>query len=904
MGAHIPGNGSLIGRERERELVSELLAARPDGSRTLHLGGDPGMGKTAVLRFAAHEAARREIPVLSTSWAPAERDLQYSALHGLLHPRLPRIGQLPQQESSLLESALGGDPAESTPEHVARAALRLLTLTPGPVLACVDDFDRLDPASRATIGAMTRLCERTQVAMVVAERAAPGAWLPPDALSATLMALPEPAARELVHRSSPAATHTETELILAVARGNPLALTELSLSGSGLGDAAGFGMLPATPKLAEAYAEELGALSAAGRGVLLTAALSISTVRQEILAASAGLPGGARTARTGLAELAERGLVDMSEQHIRFPRPLIRLAILHAESAARRMTAHAALGRSVTDPAHAAWHTAQCAAGTDEELAKRLETLADSPWAGTDLLAALAALECAARLSPDPERRAERLLRAAELACHHGLAEQARQYARGIDPAELGDLGHAMLLWLHDLVPGNNPVGRERIAHLCSTARAIAATHPVLAQKLLHAAAGRCWWQQTGAADRRLVVRTLKDLRTPPWGARELAALALTDPLSISHVPLRTSEPPDPDERLILGQVAHLTGDLARAALFLDEAEATARAEGRHGRLPHILGARALGSIWLGAEWHTAQARAAEGRMIAARLEHRPYEARAIGAEGVLAALQGRHDKALECAAEIEAASLHLGQGQHLSLATLARVLTASGTGRYAEAYTQLRSSFTELLTPYSFEQFWGLPFLVEAALPAGETDDARAVVAEIKSRTRTGRAPLLAHSLAYADAALAPDDEAEDRFREALGDGADQWPLLYAMTRFSHGVWLRRRRRVVESRAPLTEAESVFRSLGAKSRAELAASELRATGRPDTAGPGATAAAQILSPQQLTIARLAAQGLTNRAIGERLHLSARTVASHLYQIFPKLNVTSRAQLAEKTDLR
>ncbi|MFV5998514.1 AAA family ATPase [Streptomyces sp. NPDC056231] len=903
MGAHTPGGSGLIGRERERDLVSAFLAGLSDGGRILHLSGVPGIGKTAVIRFAMDAAARQEVPVLSTSWVPDERGLRYAALHGLLRPRLPRRRQLPPEESSLLESVFAGYGAEPEPEHLARSALRLLALAPGPVLVCVDDFDRLDAASRDTIRHMARLCGQTQVSLIVAERAASAAWLPADALTTVLTPLPAAEARELVHRSRPSTAHAEAELVLAVAQGNPLALTELSLGGNGLRDAAGFGMLPATPSLADAYAEDLRALSAAGHGVLLTAALSTSSIVQEVLDAGVCLPGGTQAARAGLAEIAERGLVVVREHHIRFPDPLIRTAVLHSASAARRMAAHAALGQSVTDPAHAAWHTAQCVTGADEELAKRLESLAEGPWPGVGLLRALAALECAARLSADPERRAGRLLRAAELACHHGLVEQARQHARGIDPDELGDLGSAMLLWLHDLVPGNLPVGRERIAQLCSAARAVAPAHPGLAQKLLHAAAGRCWWQQAGATDRDLVVRTLKELRTPPWGTRDIAVLALTDPLSVSHLPLRTSEPPDPDQRLLLGQAAHLTGDLAQAAVFLQEAEAAARADGRHGRLPHILAARALGEIWRGAEWRTAEAMAAEGRTIATGLDHRNFAVRAVGAQGVLAALQGRHNRALQCAAEIEKASLHLGQGQHLSLAILTRVLTASGTGRYVEAYTQLRASFTELLTPYSFEQFWGLAFLVEAALPAGEADDARAVVEQIDHRTRTGRSPLLEQILDYADAVLAPDEEAENRYRAALGDGSEQWPLLYAMTQFSHGVWLRRRRRVLESRAPLTTAESVFRSLGAMPRAELAAAELRAAGLAD-ATESRNTAAQVLSPQQLTIARLAAQGLTNRAIAERLQLSPRTVASHLYQIFPKLDVTSRAQLAEKLDPR
>jgi DNA-binding CsgD family transcriptional regulator len=894
----------LIGREHEREMVAALLGDLSGGGRVLHLSGGAGTGKTAVIRFAEAEAARQGMPVLSTAWAPSERGLRHAALHSLLHPRLARLTDVPKPERSVLEDAFAGGAAESAPQQLAAAALRLLAVTPGPVLVCVDDLDRLDAASRDTVREMARHCGETQVRMLVAERAVPDAGLAPDALTATMEPLSDPEARELVERSGRATTYAEKELVLALARGNPLALTELSLSGSGLMDAAGLGMLPATPRLAEAYAEDLEGLSAHARAVLLTAALSTSPVAHDVLGASAYfLDGdGDGTARAGLDELVMRGLVVESDQHLRFPQPLLRVAVLHLESAARRMTAHSALGQSATSRPHAAWHAAQCAAGADEELAERLEALADGPCPGAAVLTSLAALECAARLSVAPERHAGRLLRAAELASCRSLEERARRYAREVDVPGLGVYGRAVQLWLHDLTPSTSAVDRERIPELCSAARAVATWHPELAQRLLHAAAARCWWQQAGAAERRMVTQAVEDLRPPPWNARDLVTMALIEPLSVSRVPLPCTSGRTGDiDPLLLGQVAHLTGDLGQAALLFQEAESAVRAEGRHLQLACILVARALGEVWLGTEWRTAEAMAEEGRVIATRTGQTDWAARATGVQGVIEALRGHHARALKYAAEVEEASLHLGQSKQLSLGALTRALTASGTGRYAEAYAHLRSMFLELTKPYSFEQFWGLAFLAETASPAGRLTDAKAVVEQVESLTRTGRAPLLRQVLAYANAVLAPDEEAEARYSDALGDGAEGWPLLCGMTHFGYGVWLRRRRRIVESRGPLATAESIFRALGASTRADLAASELRATGRAEVE-PTGDEASRVLSPQQLTIARLAARGLSNRAIGEQLRLSPRTVASHLYQIFPKLDVTSRTQLAERLD--
>ncbi|CAL9280424.1 AAA family ATPase [Streptomyces sp. SudanB182_2057] len=934
-----PEAAGLIGRHRERDRVAALLAALPrNGGHALRLSGTPGTGKTAVLRFAAARAAEQGVRVLSTVWAPAEREWPLAALHHLLRPALPRVTGLPDHERAMLDTAFGGGPATPAPADLAAAVLRLLGTMPEPVLLCVDDLDRLDPASRDTLRALAGRCGGTRVGLIVAERTGSGARPGPHPPTVTLGGLPDPEARALVARAGRVTGYAEERLVLDAARGNPLALTELSLGGGPLGDTACFGMPPATPRLAEAYAEDRQALSAPARTVLLTAALSASPVARDVLAAGALLLGSADAARDGLAEVMARGLVVESSGpadadgttgaagaggagsvgaggvgraragHLRFPDPLVRAAVLGLESAARRMAAHAALGRSIGSPAHAAWHAAWCAAGPDEELARRLESLAAGPCPGGAVLAALAALEAAAHLSPDPERGAARLLRAAELAGERGLVDQALRYVRGIDPTGLGTLGRALLLRVHDLLPASGAVGREYVADLCEAARAVAAQDPALARKLLLAAARRGRWQRCGPADRQLLLRTAEGLRAGPRDAWYLTVTALTDPLRVPGpaAPHPAPGTSDADHRSLLAQAAALTLDFERAAPLLAETEAALRAEGRYGQLPLVLVPRTMCRIWLGAEWHTAGAPAEEARMIADRTGQPDRAATATGMLGIVEALRGDHDRSLEHAAEVEESSLRLGHDRQLSLAVLARALTASGTGRYAEAYERLRSLFADPATPYGFEQFWGLVFLAEAAPPAGEQADARTVVDHVASLTGKGCAPLLRRILTYADAVLAPEGEAEARYRRALRPGIEAWPLLHGMTEFGYGAWLRRRRRVTESRTPLATAESVFRTLGASSRAEQTALELRATGRVAAGGSAGTPTGdapggdltRVLSPQQLTIARLAAHGLTNRAIGEQLRLSPRTVASHLYQIFPKLGVSSRAQLA------
>ena len=138
---------------------------------------------------------------------------------------------------------------------------------------------------------------------------------------------------------------------------------------------------------------------------------------------------------------------------------------------------------------------------------------------------------------------------------------------------------------------------------------------------------------------------------------------------------------------------------------------------------------------------------------------------------------------------------------------------------------------------------------------------------------------------------------DAQALFEVALGQDRSAYLYPRARTLFSFGSWLRRQRRDVESRAPLREAIELFDVLGATRWSDRARQELRATG--ETLGPRRPDARDQLTAQELQIAGLAARGLSNREIGERLFLSHRTIGSHLYRIFPKLGITSRTQLRD-----
>ena len=141
----------------------------------------------------------------------------------------------------------------------------------------------------------------------------------------------------------------------------------------------------------------------------------------------------------------------------------------------------------------------------------------------------------------------------------------------------------------------------------------------------------------------------------------------------------------------------------------------------------------------------------------------------------------------------------------------------------------------------------------------------------------------------------MAEPTEAGDRFEEALAGDLTRWPFQRARIELAYGQWLRRHRRLADSRAVLRAARDTFDALGCAPWGEQARRELRASG--ERSRHRVPEARDQLTAQELQIAQLAARGLSNREIGQRLFLSHRTISTHLYRVFPKLGITSRAEL-------
>ena len=234
--------------------------------------------------------------------------------------------------------------------------------------------------------------------------------------------------------------------------------------------------------------------------------------------------------------------------------------------------------------------------------------------------------------------------------------------------------------------------------------------------------------------------------------------------------------------------------------------------------------------------------------------------------------------------------------GPLLAPAHLARGAAALGEGRHDDAFRALWPVFNE--NDPAFHRFMRWPAvldLVEAGGGDQHTAHITQVTGELEEIASRSQPPILCAGLACARPLLSDDNHAEALFVAALSESSGNYPFLRARTLFSFGRWLRRQPRTAESRAPLRDAIDLFDALGAKRWSERARQELRATG--ERIGPRTPDARDRLTAQELQIAELAAAGLSNREIGERLFLSHRTIGSHLYRIFPKLEITARAQL-------
>ncbi|MGP3961932.1 AAA family ATPase [Nonomuraea sp. 3N208] len=906
----------LFGREAELKALAELIDEQESRSGAL-LRGEPGIGKSALVAEAVSAASAAGLRVLTVTSTESEHNLAYAGLHQLLYPVRAGMAALPAAQRDALSGALGlADAAAGPSAHlVGLATLTLLAeeSVRRSLLVVAEDAHWLDRASADVLAFVARRIESEPIVMIATLREGERSPLEDAGLSPMpLDRLPDQVAAELLDTAAPGLAPEVRAWLLAQAAGNPLALTELPAAlgeharpgrAQPLSEHPGGLTLSLTERLERAFTARVAPLPASARTALLVAALAQGDSAAEALAAT-GLILGTAAEPEILAPAVEARLIEQEAGSVRFRHPLMRAAIPVAATPAERRRAHLALAETLRDrPDRQVWHRAAAAPGPDEEVAAELDRAAGRAGHRGGVAAAIAALDQAARLSEEPDRKALRLLRAAELAVESGRRDTAERMVADARALDLSPRRRATAAWLLSEFEDGVREHVSRVPELTGLAASVAADgHPEPAARILWGAAMRCFWSEPGQDARRELMDVADRLPLPAGDPRMVAVAAYVAPFERGATALdRLRElagvaGEEPETYRYLGSAALQVGAFDLAARFSETAAPGLRAQGRLGLLPRALAVQAWSLTRLG-DLATALPAAAEAAKLARETGQPFMYGLAIAVQAEIAALKGDHGRAGTLADEAERAALPAGARPVLATVQLARGLAALSEGRFDDAFAALSRILDPADPAYQLAlRAYCLAELTEAAVRAGRADTMRDILYDLEPEAASTPSPALHIGLRYARAVLAPNAQAEELFTTALRADLTGWPAERGRLHLAFGEWLRRQRRAVECRAHLRTARESFDALGLTAWGERARAELRGAG--ESSPNRDPDARDQLTPHELNIARLAADGLTNREIGQRLYLSHRTVGTHLHRIFPKLGVSSRSDLA------
>jgi DNA-binding CsgD family transcriptional regulator len=901
-----PASPVLQGREQDIALIDRLLDRIDRGGSTLVISGDPGIGKSALLEIAKHRANERDISVLSMAGVLAEVHLPFAALEQALRPLMNRaVGLVPRQRSALL-AAFGVHDDMGAPDIflVALATLTLLTesATRKPILLVADDVQWLDQATYDVLAFISRRLGSDPVVLMAAML--DGFNRPfgdASTLRHRLSALDDADAGRLLDAHAPGLSAELRSRFLKDACGNPLALVELP-RGERLANDRDTPWLPLTERLERAFSSRLSDLPNAARILLFVAAENDGTSLHEILCAGEAVLGGS-VGLDALTPAIAAKLIEADKTEVRFRHPLVRSAMHQAADLATRQKIHAALAETIQDQLdRQLWHRAAATIGPDDELAGEHDRMAARALRRGAVGMAIEILENAARLSSTERAKSDRLLRAAELAADLGQPELLERLLREANVDESDQLAPVRVAWCREISQSPTIDDPAKISALVGFAvRAHTAGAKDLAGNLLWRAAQRCWWCDASDEVRTKVLAAVDRLELQDADPRLIAISAYVEPLRLGgdvYVKLQQlSETRDRDPAVarILGSTADVIGAFDLSVSFLTESSAALRAQGRLSDLARVLFAQGWAEMEVG-DWTGAIREAEESVRFAEETGGILWIAAATILKAKLAGMQGNIEQSEAHAARAEGLVLSIGASFLLAMLQIARGVSAIGAGRHWEAYDHLRRLFAPADPAFnSGLQFFALADFVEAAVFSGNADAARSAIDETERVSAPTPVSWVETMLHYGKALLAPPDDAQQFFLQGLGPAAKKWPFLRGRLLLAYGEWLRRQRRSANARTPLREARDIFDALGASPWSNRAREELRASG--ESSRRRTEQVWEALTPQELHIAQLAAEGLSNKEIGARLYLSHRTVGYHLHRIFSKTGITSRSGL-------
>lgn len=902
----------LIGREPEMDRIRLFLATATTEGGALLVTGEPGVGKTGLLNAASEAASAAGMRILRAAGVEFEAGTSFSGLNQLLLPLLDALPQLPAVHRDALNVALGfGDGAAPSPLVVSNAALVLLrqAATARPVLVILDDLPWLDRASAGVLSFVARRLAGSRVGLLGASRTGEADFFDHTGLSELeVRRLDDAAAGQLLDSRFPGLAPAVRHRILVEAQGNPLALLELPVALSPGMRASAMALpsaLPLSRRLQALYGSRIAELPSRTRQLLLLMALD-GTGDMRIVDGGAAPDDG--FGELAAAEQARLAYVDRAAHQLAFYHPLIRSAVVDLSHAGERRSAHRVLADVWSaQPDRRAWHLAEAALEPDESVAAQLEDMAARLLARGNAVGCVKALTRASELSPRSAERLRRLAAAAYI---------------GADVA--GDLGNASTvlagLQRDDVdLEGSLQAAVAASAYLLNADGDIATAHRLLvraiearvsahddADPLLEEALNTlmmvCYYGGTAdlwqpfheiAGNVRGQLAVLQNSKTYADPVR--TALSGLRPLEAAIEAL--AQESDPTRIVRIGIAGCYIDRMGGCREALWRVVRDARQGGAVASGLNALIVLAWDDFFTG-DWDEADELLEEALQIAEKLGYGLLAWPARLVQALIASARGDDRRTLELNAVVEWAQPR-GFRAVEWYAWQARGLAALGRGDYEDAYQQAcKISPAGTLASHVPHALTVLMDLVEAAVRTGRDAEAAAHVAAMQEANLAGVSSRLALVVGASAAIAAPDDTAYELFQAVLAlPGIERWQFDLARVRLAYGERLRRRRAMVAARVQLNAALEVFERLRARPWIDRASTELRATGQ--TKPRAGDNVLDRLTAQEFEIVSLAASGLTNKQIAERLFLSHRTVSGHLHRAFPKLGVTTRAALRD-----
>jgi DNA-binding CsgD family transcriptional regulator len=905
----------LLGRNDERRALGRLLGEARDGrSGVLAIVGEPGIGKTALLDYAAKNAGGMRI--LRARGIESETQIPFAGLAELLRPVVGALNQIPTPQATALAGALAlGPPRAEDRFAIGAATLSLLSASAEdrPVALLVDDAHWLDGSSAEALLFATRRLLADPIAVVLTVREGVPSLL--DGADLPVLRLSGLDRSDTAKLLAPADVPADVvDRLYRATGGNPLALLELALEAQ-RDSWPSPGPVSISTSIATAFLHRFGRLPPQSRPLLVLAAASDARDLTVLTRAAshAGLDIG------DLRAAEEAGLITLDDGEIDFQHPLARAAIYADATAPERRDAHAALAAALphSDIDRRAWHLAAASVAPNDHASGALEQAGERARERSAYSVAAATFERAAGLATTDDKRGALQFAAAEAAW---LAGDVRRTITLLDDSQMHPAVPALAARI-DHLRGQVAIRRGPVMDgyplIVGAAAQIADTDPELAVVMLAQAVHASFYAgdtaaMLSAARQAIDLAGRHSSRRATFFASMAHGMALvadgqgaagaTATRHAVEILAESDELRDDPELLVWAAFGPLwlrETDAGRG--LIEKAFEHARARTAVGILPVLLQHLARDQATTD-QWAAAEASYDEAIRLARETGQRTELAASLAGLAWLEARRGQEARCREHAAEAAELCEQLGVGLHRVWAIQALGDLELALGRPATAVEHYETQADALRTRGIADvDLSPGPELVEAYLRLGRSDDAASVTADFVARATEKGQPWALARAARCRGQIRTAEEMETCFEEAL-QLHELTPDAFetARTRLSYGACLRRGRKRVRARDQLREALAAFERLGAQPWADQARAELAASG--ERARRRDVTTLDELTPQELQIARLLATGKTTREAAAALFVSPKTIEYHLRHIYAKLAVHSRNELADALD--